>query len=218
MNITSPYDLPDADLIRMHDGSPGSLVWAPETVMVVIGNGSDPDAELHTDLIEKDKIPVVRRDTGGCAVVLTPEMFVVSFSLNSGGPADSIKYFKFFNKIVINALENLGVAGVSHEGRSDIAMGGRKIAGTAIYRNREVIFYHAIINAAGSTSLMERYLKEPPRMPEYRKKRSHKDFVTSLSEQGYNLSIGDFRAAIDEVCHEALSNAQIPSRQSSNNN
>ena len=75
-----------------------------------------------------------------------------------------------------------------------------------------------IVNAAGSTSLMERYLKEPPRMPEYRKGRSHKDFVTSLAEQGYDLSIGDFRAAIDEVCHEALNSAQIPSQQNSQNN
>jgi len=211
MNILSPYNLPDADLIRAQEGSPRSLVWAPERVMVVIGNGSDPDAELHADLIVRDSIPVVRRDTGGCAVILTPDMFVASFSLYGGGLTDSIKYFRFFNTIIINALGNLGVDGVLHEGRSDIAIDGRKIAGTAIYRNRNVIFYHAIINAGGSTELMERYLRVPPRMPDYRIGRSHKDFVTSLAEQGYQLSIDDFRMAMDDECRVTLNEAMISS-------
>ncbi|MBU1318680.1 MAG: hypothetical protein KKG33_11510 [candidate division Zixibacteria bacterium] len=211
MNILSPYDLPDADLIRSQESSPRSLVWAPDHVMVVIGNGSDPDTELHTDLIIRDNIPVVRRDTGGCAVILTPEMFVASFALYGSGSTDSIKYFRFFNTIVINALENLSVDGVLHEGRSDIAIDGRKIAGTAIYRNRSVIFYHAIINAGGSTQLMERYLKVPPRMPDYRMGRSHKDFVTSLAEQGYQLSIDDFRMAIGNECRVSLNEAMISS-------
>jgi len=209
MKILDDYTLPDADLISNPSDFSRHLVWAPDRTMIVIGNGSDLDAELHAEAIERDGIEVIRRGTGGCAVVLSPEMFVASFAIYGKGSTDSIKYFRLFNSIVINALTDIGAENVSHEGRSDIAINGRKIAGTAIYRNRNVIFYHAIVNAAGDTELMERYLKIPPRMPDYRKGRSHRDFVTSLTEQGYSISIDDFRSAIGRECSTSLSQTAL---------
>jgi lipoate-protein ligase A len=212
MKIVEEYTLPDADLIHNASGFSRHLVWLPDRTIVVIGNGSDPDAELHTESIAQDGIEVVRRGTGGCAVILSPEMFVASFAIYGRGSTDSVRYFRLFNRIVIDALGSLGVEDVSHEGRSDIAVSGRKIAGTAIYRNRNLIFYHAIINVAGDTELMERYLKIPPRMPDYRKGRSHSDFVTSLAEQGYELSIDEFRRAIDRECRISLSETALSSK------
>jgi lipoate-protein ligase A len=211
MEILDEYALPDAELIDSPGGPSRHLVWAPDRTLVVIGNGSDPSKELHADAITRDGVEVVRRDTGGCAVILSPEMFVASFAIYGQGSSDSIRYFKFFNDIIINALVSLGVENAGHEGRSDIAINGRKIAGTAIYRNRNLIFYHAIINAAGGTELMERYLKIPPRMPGYRLGRSHRDFVTSLAEQGYRLSIDDFRMAVDKECRDSLSESALSS-------
>jgi lipoate-protein ligase A len=35
--------------------------------------------------------------------------------------------------------------------------------------------------------MMEKYLKHPTKEPDYRKGRSHKDFVSSLKESGYDI-------------------------------
>jgi lipoate-protein ligase A len=199
--IPLDYDLPDAALIRKDSKSDCQqhLAWIPDRTIIVIGNGSDPDTELHLDRLKTDEIPVYRRNSGGCAVLLTPDMFVCSFALYGEGMRDSVGYFSRFNAIVIDALSTLGVDGLAHRGTSDIAVDDRKIAGTALYRNKDVVFYHAIINVAGNVDLMGRYLKPPPRMPDYRRGRTHNNFVTSLEELGRRPTFRDFESALTDV-------------------
>jgi lipoate---protein ligase len=191
-----PYDLPDADLLSAGGTGERCLVYRPPRVLVVVGKGSDPRLELRTDAILADHVPVLRRATGGCAVVLSPEMLAVAIAVYSREQHKSSQYFRIFNRIIILALADLGVSGLEHAGISDIAIGGRKIAGTALYRNRDLIFYHAILNAASGTELMERYLLHPPRTPDYRAERSHRNFVTSLAEQGYVIEEPAFLSAV----------------------
>jgi lipoate-protein ligase A len=187
-----PYDLPDAELMKPSAEAARVSVFVPERTMVVIGKGSDPALELRQENILADGVPVLRRGTGGCAVVLTPDMLAVSFAVQHSPQLKSSEYFRLFNAIIIRALEKHGVRGLEHVGTSDIALQGRKLAGTAIYRNRERVFYHAIINLASDAELMERYLKHPPRVPAYRAGRSHRDFVTSLSEAGFTVQLPRF--------------------------
>jgi lipoate-protein ligase A len=40
-------------------------------------------------------------------------------------------------------------------------------------------------------SLIERYLKHPKKEPDYRRGRSHKDFLSSIHKKGYEVSIMD---------------------------
>jgi len=47
------------------------------------------------------------------------------------------------------------------------------------------LLYHAVLNLGEPASTFERYLKHPSKEPDYRKGRSHSDFVTSLKEKGY---------------------------------
>ena len=59
--------------------------------------------------------------------------------------------------------------------------------GSAIYQNKEKVFYHAVLNIQETSSLISKYIKHPQREPEYRQQRSHEDFVTSLKEQNYQI-------------------------------
>lgn len=183
------YDLPDAALLNDSKAAAQMMAFIPERTFVVIGKGSDPELELHATEIRADNVPVLRRGTGGCAVVLTPEMLAVSFALRHSPQLKSSEYFQLFNAVIIRGLQKQGITGLEHAGISDIALNGKKIAGTAIYRNRDVVFYHAVVNINGGTELMERYLKHPPRTPTYRADRKHSDFVTSLKKSGYDLDI-----------------------------
>lgn len=179
--------MPDTELLRSGNFSGGYKVWVPDQLMVVIGKGSDPTLELRPDPISEDNVPVIRRGTGGCAVVLSPEMVVVSFALKNDKDKKQGEYFKLFDDMIINAFRKLGVENLEMAGISDIALNGLKVAGSSIFRNKEIVFFHAIINLSGKTDSMERYLKIPPREPDYRQGRSHKDFVTSFRAEGYEI-------------------------------
>jgi len=73
-------------------------------------------------------------------------------------------------------------------GISDIAISGKKILGSAIYRSKDALLYHAVLNLGEPATTFERYLRHPSKEPDYRLGRSHSEFVTSLKEKGYNQS------------------------------
>lgn len=191
-----PYDLPDAIMLKP-DASPGRCVtFVPTDTIVVIGKGSDPAQEVDLEAVLADAVPVMRRASGGCAVVISPDMLAASFAVYGQAQQKSGDYFRDFNELIIAALRDSGVCDLTHAGTSDIARQGRKIAGTAIYRNRDVVFYHAILNLRGNPGIMERYLKRPPRMPEYRADRTHTEFVTSLAAEGHAVDVAALGRAI----------------------
>ena len=179
------YNLVDNDLLTADDSAGRFLLWVPARTCVVIGSGSKSELELNSETIDMDSVPVYKRRTGGCSVVLSPEMWCLSCALYGRKQIQSKDYFVLFNKAVCDAFARAGVPGLAHRGISDIALGEKKIAGTAIYRNRDLVFYHAVLNVAGDIDLISRYLLQPPREPDYRGGRSHREFVTSLSEAGF---------------------------------
>jgi lipoate-protein ligase A len=66
-------------------------------------------------------------------------------------------------------------------GISDLAIAGRKCAGNAQQRKRTHLLHHGTLLCSFDLNLMARYVAHPPREPDYRKQRSHLDFVTNLS-------------------------------------
>jgi len=66
-----PYDLPDAELYGDENSDLSIIVWQPDRLMAVIGYGSDPNKELAVDEIESGNVPVFRRPSGGCSVILS---------------------------------------------------------------------------------------------------------------------------------------------------
>lgn len=198
------YDFPDTPLLTP-DGSRGRmLVWQPPATVVVIGKGSKLDEEVNAEHCARDNVAVVRRGTGGCAVVISPAMLVVTFAVYTDQQQQSKEYFRRFNHLIISALDQQGIAALSHQGISDITLSDKKIAGTALYRKRDLVFYHAILNLSGTTEAMEKYLKHPPRTPDYRRNRSHSEFVTSLAEQGYTLDRAAFKQTLAAEFHLLL--------------
>lgn len=83
-----------------------------------------------------------------------------------------------------SALEGLGVRGLVWREGGDLSLGDRKVLGSCLYLAAELMVYGASRPANPDLSLLECYLRHPPREPEYRRGRSHRDFVTSLWQQG----------------------------------
>jgi len=192
----SEYDLPDIELLHGEVLSYRFLAWIPAFVCVVLGQSNEAEFSLHVKNILKDNIPVYKRPSGGEAVLLSPRMVVVSILKRGDTFRTPRIYFETYNEKIINALHGLGVRDLRAEGISDICIRDKKILGSSIYRNKDLVFYHAVLNVSEDIELMERYLKHPRREPGYRKGRAHGEFVTSLAREGYELNPEEIRQAI----------------------
>lgn len=181
---TDPRYEDDNELMRATriDGRPRMRVYRPDRTRIVLGRGSDPNVELKLDEVTRDRVEVVRRPGGGCAVVLDPGNVIVAVSLPLPGLSETKLWFGRCVSWLVDGLAEMGIAGVSSDGISDLVIGDRKIAGTALYRAKDLLHFGASILVTADLLKIERYLAHPPREPEYRDRRRHLDFVTSLQE------------------------------------
>lgn len=192
------YDLPDSYLFENNVVTPANIIWIPDETCIVLGRSNNPNNSLCLDNIIKDNIPVYKRPSGGETVLLSNKMLVLSIAIKQTDFKSGKLYFKDYNTKIISALKSMGIKNLGYKGISDITINDLKILGSAIYQNKFVVFYHAVLNVSESTSLIEKYIKHPKREPDYRKKRNHKEFVTSIVKEKYNICINELKEAIEK--------------------
>jgi lipoate-protein ligase A len=196
--VVRAYDLQDAELLTDNSSKYRCMVWEPAFLAVVLGQSNSIEDSVHIEAVKEDGVPVYKRPSGGESVVLSSKTLVISI-LKRGEQFRSPRlYFQSYNETVVAVLASLGVGGLGMDGISDICIGNKKILGSSIYRNKDLVLYHAVLNLSESVDVIERYLKHPKREPEYRSGRSHKHFVTSLTEQGYNLNPNDIITSLNK--------------------
>ncbi len=189
MSIASTQELPigtydyDDDIIEAtrRDRQPNVRVYQLPKTVVVLGQGSKPEIELYLDACIEDNIPVLKRRGGGCAVVIDSGNVIVSVALPMDGIANNRKYFNLLSQWLLHGLAEIGLSDIRHDGISDLVRHNRKVAGACIYCSKDVLYYSATLLVNPNISLMERYLKHPPREPEYRNGRTHSEFVSALN-------------------------------------
>ncbi len=163
------------------------MVWYPSVLCVVVGQSGKLERSILLDAVIRDGLPVYRRPSGGEAVLLSPDTLVISAIITETDFRSPLIYFRIFNQLVKESLESLGIHRLEYRGISDIAIGEKKILGSAIYRTQRKIFYHAVLNVAMPNSAIAAYLSHPQKEPDYRRGRPHDQFVTSLHAEGYLL-------------------------------
>jgi len=183
------YDLPDAAIFSGTGNA--MLVWQPAETLIVLGQSNTPERSLITENVLSDGIPVTRRPTGGEAVILTPQMAVITVAREFTEMARSKDFFMEVNGMILDILSDLGVRDYGTRGISDITIGHRKILGSSMHRRDNRLVYHSVLNISEDPSIFERYLRHPSREPDYRLSRPHGEFVTSLTKEGYNISYND---------------------------
>jgi len=193
------YDLPDIVLLEDRDSHYRSMVWEPGFTAVVLGQSNHPEEAVRADNVLQDSVPVYKRPSGGESVVLSAKTVIISILKRGDKLKSPHRYFDTYNNQVMEALAALGIKDLTTNGISDICIGPKKILGSSIYRSRDIVLYHAVLNRAESTQIIERYLKHPPREPGYRKGRSHGEFVTSLAEQGYHVTGEQIRQSLLKI-------------------
>jgi len=150
----------------------------------VIGRGNRPGREVNLEYCRREGIPVLRRDSGGGAVLLDPGCLCYSLILRierhpSLAAADSANRWMLGRTAA--AISRACEVAARMEGDSDLALGGRKVAGHAQRRLRRSVLLHGSILLRPDPDRMGRVLREPERQPAYRAGRGHGDFVTGLA-------------------------------------
>lgn len=119
-----PYSLPDADLIE----STGNVwkIWIPDKIYLILGLSNKAENSLLTEKFPDQSYTVMRRPSGGEAVVLTTKTIVISVSFYEKKLRNPKVYFHEINKAIIHVLENFQVKDLAQKGISDIAIGQKK--------------------------------------------------------------------------------------------
>jgi len=199
------YDLPDSRLIDIEAENDDWFLWLPDKIYLVLGQSNKAEESLYADRVLADKIPVYKRPSGGESVILTPNTLVISVRLLAEKLENPQVSFKKINNLIINGLSGLGVKDVGYRGISDICIGEKKILGSSIYRKKNLVFYHAVLNISEDIELIGKYLKHPRKEPDYRMGRDHGEFVTSLLAQGYKLTHQEIKWSVEESFGRILS-------------
>lgn len=192
------YKMPDIQLLDHDDWKDYKFfTWVPDKTYLILGLSNKVEKSLIQETVLEDHVEVFKRPSGGETVILTPKTLVLSTTVNTEGFMDPQIFFKNINQIIIEKLSDFGIKDLQFRGISDICIGNKKILGSSIYRRKNKVFYHAVLNVSESIDLISKYIAHPPREPEYRKGRPHKDFVTSIWEAGYQISIEDLVSSFE---------------------
>lgn len=190
------YDLPDIKILES-DSEFGFKVWQPDNVYIILGRANNAESSLYTERVVNEGIKVFKRPTGGESVILSPRMLVFSAKISAetlGKPKD---IFKLINNKLIEQLTIAGIKNLNSKGISDLSIGEKKILGSSMYLNGKTLFYHAVLNINEEISLISKYLKHPTKEPDYRRGRSHDEFVTSICKEGFIIDIEQIKASVE---------------------
>jgi lipoate-protein ligase A len=174
----------DDQVLKLHTEAVVVKAFVPRETCVVLGNANREDDEVCSDYCRSKHIPVLRRYGGGGTVVLYPGCVVVTVGCWVKDHFHNGKYFSSLNRTLIQALSQVDpkMSDLSEAGISDIVYKEKKIVGTSMFRSRNYLLYQASIIVGLDLGLIQSCLKHPSREPEYRKKRAHKDFLSSLKD------------------------------------
>ena len=180
-------------------GRPAWRIYEPAEPAIVFGAAGREQTDVYGDRARRDGIPLLRRRGGGGTVLLAPGQLVLALVAAVDSPYRNREHLCAINAWVTEALTGLGVSGVRPRGICDLAIDGRKILGASLFRRRSVLFYQSSLLVCCDLTLFGRYLRHPAREPDYRARRAHAAFCTTLAEQGHRLTPGRVAEALGPI-------------------
>lgn len=155
---------------------------------VVLANSNQASVECDIEFCQQKNIPILKRRGGGGTVVLGPGCLILTFAFLAKDVFNNQRYFSLINNLWIDALKNEGLKNLEQRGHSDIACDGKKIAGTSLFRKKNLVVYQGSLLVDPDLQLISKALKHPSREPDYRSGRQHEDFLTTTQKLGLSLN------------------------------
>jgi lipoate-protein ligase A len=161
-------------------------LWESPEPVVVLGRGSQAAREVHLAGCRQRAIRVLRRSSGGAAVIIGPGslMYALVLSYEQRPALRALDAaHRFVLDTLVEALRPLA-SDLARRGTSDLALGEKKFSGNSLRCKRRHFLYHGTLLYDLHLPLLDECLNSPPRQPTYRRGRSHAEFVTNLPASG----------------------------------
>ena len=158
-------------------------IWQFDHPVVVLGRSSKVAVEVDREYCESENIPIMRRCSGGATVVGGPGCLMYSVVLSQQKNPGLSKIDAAHDYVmgrIVSAIRRQ-VPEVQRQGICDVTYRNRKCSGNSLRVAREHLLYHGTILVDADLTLLARCLRDPPRQPEYRRRRDHDDFVTNIA-------------------------------------
>jgi lipoate---protein ligase len=158
--------------------------WESMTHFVVVGYANKVASEVDVAACGTDGVPVLRRCSGGGTVLQGPGCLNYSLVLRidaHNGLENITSANCHIMKRNAAALSKALGQTASVEGFTDLTLDGQKFSGNAQRRKRTHLLFHGTFLLDFDLPLIGRYLRPPSRQPDYRRARSHAQFLRSLS-------------------------------------
>jgi lipoate---protein ligase len=145
---------------------------------VVLGAFNDEKLHLQLDLIKKDKIPLIKRFSGGGSVIVDENTIFITFifskkTLNFSYPEEIFKWTENFYKKFFPSSFSLQ--------ENDYILENKKCAGNAQYLKKTRWLHHSSFLWEFDNKKMD-YLLLPKKAPKYRDNRSHENFLCTIKD------------------------------------
>ena len=158
-------------------------VWTPKEKIIVLGRTQQVEKELNIISIQEDNIPIFKRLGGGGTVFLDESSTCVAMKFVREKNKNIDEYLNLGCQNIIDFLAKDFHLIVEKKGLFDLTIDNKKFLGSSLYMSKDVVLYYAVIlYSFNSLSLIEKYLKFPSKSPNYREKRAHRVFLTSLKK------------------------------------
>lgn len=171
---------------------------------IVMGISAQPEHVIDLSKLQQKPVSLIRRFSGGGTVFIDENCVMVTFICNQediGVPCFPKPVFQwsesFYRPIFKDYDFNLR--------ENDYVMGHRKFGGNAQYMMKNRWLHHSSFLWDYDADKME-YLKLPPKTPEYRQQRPHREFLCKLNEYFSNRS-----ELLEKLCNNLKSRFEIHS-------
>jgi lipoate-protein ligase A len=157
--------------------------WEPRNYFVVLGYANQAATEVDLEACAAKKIAVLRRCSGGGAVLQGPGClnYALVLRIDEGGPLHSITTANcFIMRRHRDALRKLVSDSIRVAGHTDLALVDSKFSGNAQRRRKSHLLFHGTFLMDFDISLIEKLLRTPSRQPDYRENRAHREFLRNL--------------------------------------
>ena len=171
------------DNFEAADGGEVLRLWEPAGYFVVVGYSNRVTAEVNVAACEKRDIPVLRRFSGGGAVLQGPGCLNYTLVLRNEHAGSFGDIAHSYHRVLDRHRElfaKLTSERVEIQGTSDLAIAGWKFSGNSQHRKQRYTVFHGTFLLNFDLSLIEVCLPLPSRQPAYRQGRAHESFLRNL--------------------------------------
>ena len=154
------------------------MLWQSEA-SIIVGKHQNTLAEINYPYVKENKIPVIRRISGGGTVF--HDLGNLNFTFIRNGEKGKLVDFRKFTDPMIAVLNEMGVPAV-FERKNDLRVKGRKISGNAEHVFKDRVLHHGTLLFSSQLDDLGKALKVKPDRFRDKAVKSNRGTVANVSD------------------------------------